>query len=186
MVKIFSVFILKPLFDKINSRKKNLIKKTGGSSNNPCSDTYAGPSADSELETQAIEQAIRKYQGRWDAFFTIHAYGLWWFTNYGFTPSLPLNYDESVQRAQKGVDAIKAVNGLEFELGSSARILYINSGASEDWAFGVAGVPWTYCLELRPGQTVEDSIYGFAIYLKTGYLWRVRRRMLALQLFYAH
>jgi carboxypeptidase A2 len=62
-----------------------------------------------------------------------------------------------------GVDAIKSLNGLEFELGSSARILYINSGASEDWAYGVAQVPYTYCLELRPGQTGVDSNYGFAL-----------------------
>jgi hypothetical protein len=53
---------------------------TGGSSSNPCSDTYAGQKADSELETKAIESSILKYQGKWDAYFTLHAYGLWWFT----------------------------------------------------------------------------------------------------------
>ena len=48
---------------------------TGGSSTSPCSDTYAGPSADSELETKAVENAINAYNGDWDAFLTIHSYG---------------------------------------------------------------------------------------------------------------
>jgi hypothetical protein len=104
-----------------------------------------------------------KYAGRWDAFFTIHSYGQWWFTNWGYTTSLPPNYADTVAKAQVGVDAIRKVNGLSFTLGSSARILYVASGGSEDWAYGVAKVPYTYCLELRPGQTGVDSTYGFAL-----------------------
>jgi hypothetical protein len=66
---------------------------TGGSSTLPCSDTFAyvqniyffihftfyaflnifsGPSRDSELETQALENAILKKKGDWDAYLTIH------------------------------------------------------------------------------------------------------------------
>jgi hypothetical protein len=47
-----------------------------------CDETYAGKAKDSELETQAVENAIRKYLGRWDSFLTIHSYGNWWFTTW--------------------------------------------------------------------------------------------------------
>ena len=53
---------------------------TGGSSTDPCSDTFAGPSADSELETKAVENYINLYRGQWASFLTIHSYGKWWFT----------------------------------------------------------------------------------------------------------
>ncbi len=43
---------------------------TGGSSSEPCSDVYSGPVPDSELETKAIESAILKKRGQWDAYFT--------------------------------------------------------------------------------------------------------------------
>jgi len=45
---------------------------TGGSSTNPCSDTFAGPRADSELETQAVENAILAKKDQWDAYLTLH------------------------------------------------------------------------------------------------------------------
>lgn len=50
-----------------------------------------------------------------------------------------------------------------FTYGSSAQILYIASGGSDDWAVGVAGIKYSFCLELRPGQTGIDSNYGFAL-----------------------
>ena len=136
---------------------------TGGSSSSACSDTFAGKHANSELETQAIQNAINKYPGRWDSFLTIHSYGQWWFTNWGYTSDLPPNYNDVMAKAKVGVDAIKSVYGTTFTYGSSARILYIASGGSEDWAYGVAGIPYSYCLELRPGQSGTDANYGFAL-----------------------
>lgn len=48
------------------------------SSLNPCSDTHAGPTADSEIETKSVEKAINDKLGQWDAFITIHSYGNFW------------------------------------------------------------------------------------------------------------
>ena len=47
---------------------------TGGSSSNPCSDTYAGTKANSELETQAIQNYILSMPNKWDSFLTLHTY----------------------------------------------------------------------------------------------------------------
>ena len=46
--------------------------KTGGSSSYPCSDIYAGPAGNSELEIQALQRAINNKLGQWDAYLTLH------------------------------------------------------------------------------------------------------------------
>jgi hypothetical protein len=56
----------------INYFNKIEIIKTGGSSSNPCSDIYAGPSANSELEIKAVQNALNAKLGNWDAYLTLH------------------------------------------------------------------------------------------------------------------
>jgi murein tripeptide amidase MpaA len=136
---------------------------TGGSSNNPCSDLYAGSKADSEIETQSIENYILSIPNRWDSFLTIHTYGQWWFTTWGYTTDLPEDYPELEAKAKIGAEAIQSVYNTKWIYGSSSRILYVGSGGSEDWAQGVAGIKYSYCLELRPGQSGPDSNYGFTL-----------------------
>lgn len=53
--------------------------KVVGSSSLPCSDVFAGPSALSEPESIAVLSSINIRQGDWDAYFTVHAYGNFWY-----------------------------------------------------------------------------------------------------------
>ena len=39
----------------------------------------------------------------------------------------------------------------------------INSGSSKDWARGTANIPYSYVLELRPGDSTPDGVYGFTL-----------------------
>jgi hypothetical protein len=41
-------------------------------------DIYAGSKAASELETQAIQNAILNNIGNWEAFLTLHSFGGYW------------------------------------------------------------------------------------------------------------
>ncbi|CAF1040372.1 unnamed protein product [Brachionus calyciflorus] len=84
---------------------------TGGSSTNPCSDSYAGPSGDSELETKAIEKAILNKNGYWDAYLTIHTYGQYWLTSWSYTTDLPADYDDLKLAVDIGAAAIKNLFG---------------------------------------------------------------------------
>ena len=52
--------------------------KTGGASSDPCSETYAGKSQDSEAETKAVIKALKQREGNWDIYFNVHSYGNWW------------------------------------------------------------------------------------------------------------
>jgi hypothetical protein len=38
----------------------------------PCDETFAGPYADSEPETLAVENALKNKTGNWDAYISIH------------------------------------------------------------------------------------------------------------------
>jgi len=134
-----------------------------GASNNPCSDTFAGPTPDSELETKAVESVINSRQGLWDAFITIHTYGQFWFTPWGFTAALPSDYAELKAKSDIGAAAIRAVYGSVFSVGSSTNLLYAAAGGSDDWAKGVAGIKYSHCLELRPGQSGQDANFGFQL-----------------------
>lgn len=137
---------------------------TGGASNYPCSDVYAGDKANSELETQAIQNALRKREGNWDVYFNVHAYSSVWLLPYGYQHTWvvkPDNYDDMLAKAEIGTKAIEEVNGESFKAGTSADLLYINSGSSKDWAYGELKIPYSYVLELRPGMNSPDFHYGF-------------------------
>ena len=69
-----------------------------GTSSNPCSDTYSGPGAASEVETQVMVDAIRS---RADAdgielFISMHSYAQFWLVPWGGSPVKPDDYDELV------------------------------------------------------------------------------------------
>lgn len=139
---------------------------TGGASNNPCSDTYAGLTQNSEKETIAIQAAINAKAGQWDAFLNIHSYGNWWLVPYGNSYTVrPSNYNDLMAKGEIGAAAIKAYKnqGQIYKVGTSADLLYINSGSSKDWARGTANIPYAYVLELRPGSGQADSQYGFTL-----------------------
>lgn len=57
------------------------IYVTGWNSTSPCSETYGGASAESELETKALIGAITAKSGNWDAYITVHSYGQLWYKN---------------------------------------------------------------------------------------------------------
>jgi hypothetical protein len=148
---------------------------TGGSSSSACSDTFHGGSPMSEAEAQALQ---RYMPGKsWTTYVTFHSYGQWWFTNWGYTTADPPSYAILKQKAQIGVNAIRSVNGRVYTIGSSAQLLYVASGGSEDWTRGTLGILYSYCLEL-PGtsfivptseikKTGSETYAGMVAYFKS-------------------
>ena len=53
-----------------------------------------------------------KNVGSYDAFITIHTYGLWWFTPWGYSSTeLPSDYADLKAKVDIGAAAIKAAYG---------------------------------------------------------------------------
>jgi hypothetical protein len=80
--------------------------KVGGSSDWPCSEVYAGPTAASEAETQALVSYLLANKGGIVSYITLHAYGRAVLTPWGYTHDLPVNYSELVQLASVFREAV--------------------------------------------------------------------------------
>ncbi|XP_078594538.1 uncharacterized protein LOC144872352 [Branchiostoma floridae x Branchiostoma japonicum] len=129
-----------------------------GASNNPCSDTYHGPSAFSEVETKSLSNWVLENGKNIKAYLAVHSYSEMWMSPYGWTHDLPPDYEDQNDLGGKAVSAIREVNGLNFKHGSIADVIYVTSGNSADWAYTEAGIKYAYAIELR-----DKGRYGFVL-----------------------
>ncbi|KAG7188816.1 hypothetical protein KM043_008425 [Ampulex compressa] len=132
--------------------------KEGGTSTDPCHETYAGPYAFSEPETKAMSDYIMSKRKNIKMYLTLHSYNQMWLVPWGHTREKPSDYEELTNAARKAVKAISKVHGTHYQLGPAADLLYTTSGASDDWAKGVAGIKYAYTVELR-----DRGTYGFLL-----------------------
>jgi len=122
---------------------------TTGASNQPCSETFAGPRPYSEPESKALSDYMLTLDGTWTLFLSLHTYGQLWMTPWGYTQDLPSDYAEMARVGQASVETIFGVSGKVYQMGNAAFILYESSGTSRDWAKGVPKIPYVYTVELR-------------------------------------
>lgn len=67
-----------------------------GASSNPCSDSYRGPSANSEVEVKSVVDFIKNH-GNVVAFLTLHSYSQLLMYPYGYKCTQPADYAELVR-----------------------------------------------------------------------------------------
>ncbi|CAH1637893.1 unnamed protein product [Spodoptera littoralis] len=126
-----------------------------GASQNPCAETYAGPSEFSEPESRAISNYVLyiKNQGRMIYYFAFHSYSQMVLVPYshlsGYDVINAPNYADMYEIAIRGMDKLKAKHNTDYQVGTSGDILYEVSGSSFDWVKGVAEIPIVYLFELR-------------------------------------
>uniref|UniRef100_A0A0P6D443 Zinc carboxypeptidase n=1 Tax=Daphnia magna TaxID=35525 RepID=A0A0P6D443_9CRUS len=120
-----------------------------GSSDNPCSDTYGGPSAFSEAESQAMRDILLSLQGRAKAAVSIHNNAQVWISPYGYTTERPADYAEMERIMTAGAAAIEATYGTNYPFGPGSEVLYFTSGTTKDYVYGTLGIVHGYTLELR-------------------------------------
>jgi hypothetical protein len=134
----------------------------GGSSDAPCAETFRGPSAASESETQAVEGYVRTLfpdqRGvpldaaapltATGVFITLHSYGnlLLWPWGHVYTPAP----NETGLRALG--EKMATYNGYTAQQSSA---LYPTDGATDDWVYGELGVA-AYTFEIGSGA---DGFY---------------------------
>lgn len=74
-----------------------IILIAGGSSSNPCSETYAGSAPFSEIETKSLSEFIKSIEDKYDAYISFHSYSQLLMFPYGHTKEHLENYDEEVR-----------------------------------------------------------------------------------------
>ncbi|KAA0201538.1 hypothetical protein HAZT_HAZT005431 [Hyalella azteca] len=128
-----------------------------GTSGNSCAETYRGPSAVSEPETQAVQAAIDALAPQAQALISIHSYSQLWMYPYSYTFDLPAEADELDRVAAIGVSALTAVHGTEYVYGPVADTIYPAAGTTVDYGY-LAGITYSYTIELR-----DTGTFGFLL-----------------------
>ena len=142
-----------------------------GSSRKTCSEEYRGERALSEPESAALARFMSKRKNTIDMYLTVHSYGQMILYPWGYdAKAVARDKGELHSMAQVGARAMSA----KYKIGHSAAVTYETSGSSDDWAKAVAGVKYSYTVELPdtgkyhfilpeskiPG-TVRDAVRAF-------------------------
>jgi len=129
----------------------------GGSSNNPCSETYMGVSPASEIEVQTIMKYFATLPNV--ALSTdYHSYSQLYITPWAWSTQSPPDLANMTSLGNKAAAAIKATYGKTYQVGSTAQILYVASGSFNDWQYDSYKIVYTQCIELR-----DTGTYGFVL-----------------------
>jgi len=126
---------------------------SGGSSTNPCSETYAGVSAFSEPEETHLANFIA-FTPNVQGYIDFHAAGYLFLCPWGYTAqAVPPNYNDQLAMSEEFVTAVRRVHGKTYVIGSTAIVLYVASGCSTDWVYAVGNVDYSLTIELREGTS---------------------------------
>jgi hypothetical protein len=127
-----------------------------GASTNPCNQTFRGPAAFSEPETQVIRDYITA-NPRIGAAIDFHSYSELILSPWGWTNTLPPGHEtfDLLNAAMQA--AIASVHGKIYAAGPSYTTIYPASGVMPDWTWGGRGIlGWT--IELR-----DRGQFGFVL-----------------------
>ncbi|NWQ72093.1 CBPA2 Carboxypeptidase, partial [Neopipo cinnamomea] len=87
-----------------------------GASDKPCSDSYHGPRANSEVEVKSVADFITNH-GNFKAFLTLHSYSQLLMYPYGYKCTRPDDYAELESLGRAAANAIRSVYGTTFRVG---------------------------------------------------------------------
>jgi len=130
---------------------------TLGASSNPCSDTYCGSKAESEIEVKNVADFIRRNKSVIKAYLTIHSYSQLLLFPYSYTYELAADHSELLKVAEGASAALRSLYGTRYTSGPGAATIYPAAGGSDDWAYDL-GVKYSYTFELR-----DTGRYGFLL-----------------------
>ncbi|XP_071552738.1 carboxypeptidase B-like isoform X3 [Panulirus ornatus] len=130
-----------------------------GASANPCSETYKGVNAFSEPETFGLQQMMRTIPDI-DLFITFHSFGQTVLYPWGWTRNAPSNAMQLKRLAKAFTDTVKqtSLGKVDYDIGGSGPLYGLASGATDDWAYGELGIPFSYTIELP-----DQGTHGFLL-----------------------
>merc|ERR1712223_82443 len=129
-----------------------------GASGDPCDETYYGPSAFSEPETNAIQKFIMARRNVMKLYLTFHSYGQYILDPWGYARRDTSDKKDLHSMGLAGARAVKSLSGRKYSVGTAAKMLYPAAGGSDDWAKGGAGIKYSYTIELP-----DTGRYGFIL-----------------------
>jgi len=131
---------------------------TGGSSTNPCSDTYMGVRAASEPEVSALVDLLGSISNDMVSYVSLHSYSQLILISYGSNRGRVPDHNRHMTVGNQVATAIRGHFGLTFTPGNIVDLLYVASGGSGDHAKGTFNPDLAYTFELR-----DTGAYGFIL-----------------------
>ncbi|MFM9957342.1 MAG: M14 family zinc carboxypeptidase [Phycisphaerales bacterium] len=128
----------------------------GGNSTTPSSETYRGPSAFSEPESQVVRDWVNTLPNL-GAFMDIHSFSQLVLAPQGYTLALPARQPEFEFITPDITNAINNTNGFTYVGGPTATTIYIAAGTTSDWAYGAKNI-YGYGIECR-----DTGTFGFQL-----------------------
>jgi murein tripeptide amidase MpaA len=139
------------------NRNWNFEWGKAGTSTNPCSETFCGPSPFSEIEVKTVGEFLTN-TGGFTGYINFHSYSQLWMSPWGYTSALPSDY--KIQNDLSGVCVrdLTAVFGTRYRYGPIATTIYPASGSSADYTYAVSKILYSVAPELR-----DTGTYGFLL-----------------------
>lgn len=124
------------------------------------SEAYHGPKPFSEKETSAMAKFIKKHKSHIKAFVTVHSFGQYILTPWGYTRTKPKNFPKLFKIIKKAVKSMEAKNGTHYKYLHALDLSKgeLVTGTSMDWVVGKANIPLSFALELR-----DQGDHGFEL-----------------------
>lgn len=127
-----------------------------GASKNPCSDSYHGPSPQSEVEVHNVVKFVKNH-GNFKSFISVHAYSQLLMYPYGYSCTDVPDAPELDSLGRSAVKALSTLYGTRYQVGSICKIIYQASGGSIDWSYNL-GIKYSFAFELR-----DTGRHGFLL-----------------------
>ncbi|XP_001356357.2 zinc carboxypeptidase A 1 [Drosophila pseudoobscura] len=121
-----------------------------GASDEPCSESYAGPKAFSEPETEGLSQYLKSLPEPVFMYLSLHSFSQLLLYPYGHTSSLPENHRQLERIFSAALGGMKRRFGTRYTGGNVYDAIYPAAGSSMDWAYGELKTKYSFTYELRP------------------------------------
>ncbi|XP_066995073.2 zinc carboxypeptidase [Anabrus simplex] len=129
-----------------------------GTSSDPCTNKYPGPSAFSEVESRTLSQYISSISHQLHVYLSFHSPGQMIMFPYGYTKIMAPNHDQLMGIAKKAAKEIKKRYGTQYKYGPISKVIYPASGDSLDWVYDKLRINTSIVFELR-----EHEPYSFLL-----------------------
>ncbi|OQV18167.1 Carboxypeptidase B [Hypsibius exemplaris] len=128
-----------------------------GAVQTPRENTYAGAFPYSEIENVHVTEALLALVPQVKGMLSFHSAAQMWLLPWAYGYERSEDYDELMRVGRAATDALTAVYGIPYEVGTAPDILYRAAGGTLDWAKAKAGAKYSYTPELR------DLGFGFVL-----------------------
>jgi len=120
-----------------------------GASSDSCSLNYYGPEPWSEVEVRNLRDYLLAHNDTIKFYHALHSYRQQILMPWGYTTDPAPDFDAMYDLALLANEALFATHGEYYEPGCIACIIYTATGGALDWVYEIAGIPYTYTIELR-------------------------------------